>query len=149
MRDFFFRVGGGGGRGRGVGLVGARGVVVAAARGVGEGVVGVVYLLEFLGARGALRGVGGDAVRVGFQGLSFGVGLGEVLGRFIRLVRERERRTFCMHRGFAAGWPWGRLRGWHLFKGQRGFEELARSELLRTVVWEVFYMRVSWHVCGT
>lgn len=51
-------------------MVGARGVVVAAARGVAERVVGVVYLLEFFGAGGAFGGVGGDAVGVGFERLS-------------------------------------------------------------------------------
>ena len=51
-------------------MVDSGGVVVAAAGRVGEGVVGVVYALEFLGAGGAFGGVGGDAVRVGFQGLS-------------------------------------------------------------------------------
>lgn len=44
----------------------ACGVVVAAACGVGEGVVSVVDLLEAFCAGGALGGVGGDAVRVVF-----------------------------------------------------------------------------------
>jgi hypothetical protein len=48
-------------------VIGARGVVVAAATWVGEGVVGVVYLLESLGAGGALGGIGGDAVGVVFE----------------------------------------------------------------------------------
>lgn len=56
----------------GEGLVGARGVVVAAAGGVREGVVGVVYLLEALCVDGALGAVGGDAVGVVFEGLSGG-----------------------------------------------------------------------------
>ena len=47
-------------------MVRACGVVVAPARGVRKGVVGVIYLLEFLGACGALGGVGGDAVGMGF-----------------------------------------------------------------------------------
>ena len=51
-------------------MVGACGVVVAPARGIGEGVVGVIYLLKFLGASWALRGVGGDAVGMGFESLS-------------------------------------------------------------------------------
>lgn len=51
-------------------MVCACGVVVSAARGVGEGVVGVVYLLEFLGTGRAFWGVGCYAVGVGFQGLS-------------------------------------------------------------------------------
>ena len=67
-RDFFFVrvVGGGVGKGR------ARGVVVPPPVGVGERVVGVVYGLELFGARGPLGGVGGDAVRVGFEGSSEG-----------------------------------------------------------------------------
>ena len=56
-------------------MVGTRGIVVAAAGGLREGVVGVIYLLEFLGAGGAFGGVGGDAVGVGFQCLS-GVRMG-------------------------------------------------------------------------
>ena len=52
------------GIGSGEGMVGASRVVVAPARAVREGVVGVVYLLEFLGAGRAFRGVGGDAVGV-------------------------------------------------------------------------------------
>lgn len=63
--DFFF-VGAGGGEG---GVL-AGGVVVAPAGGVGECIVGVVYFLEFLCAGSALGGVGGDAVGVGFEGLS-------------------------------------------------------------------------------
>ena len=47
-------------------MVGAGRVVVASARAVGEGVVGVVYMLEFLCAGGAFWGVGGDAVGVRF-----------------------------------------------------------------------------------
>ena len=47
-------------------MVSARGVVVAAAGGVGEREVGVVDLLEFLGAGRAFGGVGGDAVGMGF-----------------------------------------------------------------------------------
>lgn len=42
-------------------------VVVAAAGGVGEGVVGVVDELEAACAGVAVGAVGGDAVRVGFQ----------------------------------------------------------------------------------
>ena len=52
-------------------------VVVLAARGVGEGVVGVVYLLEFFGPGRAFWGVRCYAVGVGFQGLP--VFEGEVL----------------------------------------------------------------------
>lgn len=58
-------------------MVGPRGVVVAAAGGVRQRVVGVVYLLEALCAEGALGAVGGDAVGVVFEGLSVG---GERLG---------------------------------------------------------------------
>ena len=77
MGDFFFGVWGGGGRG--IGLVGAGSVVVATAGGVGKGVVCVVYLLEFLGPRRALRGVGGATVGVGFEGLSSKMGLARLL----------------------------------------------------------------------
>ena len=45
-------------------MVGSRGVVVAATGGVGEGVVGVIYELEFAGSFGAFWGVGRDAVRM-------------------------------------------------------------------------------------
>jgi hypothetical protein len=47
-------------------VVDACGVVVSAAGGLREGVVGVVYELEFAGSFGTLWGVGGDAVGVGF-----------------------------------------------------------------------------------
>ena len=47
-------------------MVDACGVVVSAAGGLGEGVVGVVYELEFAGSFGAFWRVGGDAVGVGF-----------------------------------------------------------------------------------
>jgi len=48
-------------------MVDAGGVVVAAAGGLGECVVGVVYELEFSGSFGAFGGVGGDAVGVAFE----------------------------------------------------------------------------------
>ena len=79
MGDFLveFEVGGGllllllaGAAAGGEGLVGARAVVVAAARGVRERVVGVVYLLEALCAGGAFGAVCGDAVGVVLEGLS-------------------------------------------------------------------------------
>lgn len=60
-----FRVRGGGAAGEAV--VCAGGVVVAAARGVAEGVVCVVDLLEALCACGAFGGARGDAVGVVFQ----------------------------------------------------------------------------------
>lgn len=44
----------------------ARGVVVPAARSIREGVVGIVYELEFAGSFGTFWGIGGDAVGVGF-----------------------------------------------------------------------------------
>lgn len=72
-RDLFVGVGGGGGAGAAE-VECACGVVVPAAGCVREGVVGVVYLLEFLGAGGAFGGVGGDAVGVRFECCS---GLGE------------------------------------------------------------------------
>jgi hypothetical protein len=50
--------------------IGAGSIVVAAASGVAECIVGVVYLLEFLGSRNALGGVGRDAVGVVLQGCS-------------------------------------------------------------------------------
>jgi hypothetical protein len=43
------------------------GVVVAAACGVGEGEIGVVYELEFASSFAAFWGFGGDAVWVGFE----------------------------------------------------------------------------------
>jgi hypothetical protein len=49
-------------------VVGACGVVVAPAGGVAEGVVGVVDLLEFASACGALWGVGGYAIGVVLEG---------------------------------------------------------------------------------
>jgi hypothetical protein len=49
------------------GAVGAGRVVVAAAGGVAEGIVGIIYLLEFLGSGKAFRRVGGDAVGVVFE----------------------------------------------------------------------------------
>lgn len=53
--DFFF------------GLFEGAGLVVFAAAGwVGEGVVGVVDFLEFLGSGWSFGGVGGDSIGVGF-----------------------------------------------------------------------------------
>jgi len=51
-------------------VVGSCGVVVTSTGGVGEGVVGVIYMLEFTGSFGAFWGIGGDAVRVGSECLS-------------------------------------------------------------------------------
>lgn len=85
----------GGGR-RGVGregVEGAGGVVVSAAGGVGEGVVGVVYLLEALGASGAFRGVGGNTVRVVFEGCS------------------KERSAAVLYRGEYMFWACGIVAG--------------------------------------
>jgi hypothetical protein len=48
-------------------VVCSSGVVVAAACGVGEGEIGVVYELEFASSFAAFWGFGGDAVRVGFE----------------------------------------------------------------------------------
>lgn len=48
-------------------MVDARGVVVLAARGFRQSVVGVVYELEFAGSFVAFGGVGGDAVGVRFE----------------------------------------------------------------------------------
>lgn len=56
----------------------AREVVFSPPGGVGEGVVGVVYELEFAGARGAVGGVGGDAVGVRFEGGAL-VGVADLL----------------------------------------------------------------------
>lgn len=47
-------------------MVASRSVIVAAAGRIREGVVGVVYLLEFLGSGVTLGGVGGNAVGVVF-----------------------------------------------------------------------------------
>jgi len=51
-------------------MIDACGVVVFAARGVGECIVGVVYDLEFAGSLGTFWRVGGDAVGVGFESCS-------------------------------------------------------------------------------
>ena len=53
-------------------MVDSRGVVVAAAVGVGKSIVGIVHFLEFAGAFGAFGGVGGYAVGVGAEGSSVG-----------------------------------------------------------------------------
>lgn len=60
------------------GGVRTRDVVFMPPSGVGEGVVGVVYELEFAGAGGAFGGVGGDAVGVRFEGGAF-VGVADLL----------------------------------------------------------------------
>lgn len=52
--------------GRLVAMIGASGIVVAAAGRVRECVVGIVYLLEFLGTGRAFGGVGGYTIGVGF-----------------------------------------------------------------------------------
>ena len=90
---FCIRVGGG------EGGVLAGGVVVAAAGWVGESVIGVVDLLKFLGAGGALGGVGRDPVRVRFEGLSVGGGVSEGLPRRTWIIQ-----TFCMRRESAVVW---------------------------------------------
>ena len=78
-----------------VSMVLAGGVVVAAARWVGESVVGVVDLLEFLGAGSALGGVGGDTVGMGFEGLLF-VGVADLLlGCFGGDIEDH----ICLQRG--------------------------------------------------
>lgn len=59
----------------------ACGIVVSAARGLGEGIIGVVYDLEFSSSFSTFWGVGGDAVGVGFECSS-----GEVLGMCQGLV---------------------------------------------------------------
>lgn len=59
-------------------MEGAGGVVVFAAGGVGEGVVGVVYELEFAGSFCAFWRVGGNAVGVGFESCSGRELVGEV-----------------------------------------------------------------------
>jgi hypothetical protein len=48
--------------------VGTGGVVVFAAGGITEDIVGIVYLLELLCAGGAGRVIVGDSVGVGFEG---------------------------------------------------------------------------------
>jgi hypothetical protein len=48
------------------GVILSRGVIVTTARWVREGVVGIIYLLEFLGPCSAVRRVCGDAVGVVF-----------------------------------------------------------------------------------
>ncbi len=73
---------------------GARGVVVAAAGRVREGVVGVVDLLEALRACAALGTVGRDAVRVVFESGS--------VDRSVGLRLNGGLRTFCRRRGSAA-----------------------------------------------
>lgn len=46
------------------------GIIVATARYIGESVVGVIYLLEFLGACRSFGGGGRDTIGVMFEGLS-------------------------------------------------------------------------------
>lgn len=46
-------------------------IIVTTTSRVGERVIGGVDLLKFLGPRGPFRGACGDAVRVGFQSLSW------------------------------------------------------------------------------
>lgn len=83
--------------------VGAGGVVVATTVSVGEGVVGVVYLLEFFGSCGTGGVVVGYAVWVVFEGGAEGVSrVGEGWGR---------GGTVCRRRGFRIGLRWRRLRG--------------------------------------
>lgn len=95
----------------------AAGVVVFAPRGVGEGVVGVVDLLEFFGARAAFGGAFGDAVGVMAQGLSVVVVSGWMAG-----VWGRVGRTFCRRRGFVVGRLWSRLRARRLGAWVSGFD---------------------------
>lgn len=87
----------------------ALGVVVSAAGGVGEGVVGVVDELELAGAGVALRGVGWDAVRVSFQRgaeeeqiVSWGV---VTFCKAIRVVGGLGRRAACRRCVFLASLP--------------------------------------------
>ena len=48
-------------------MVDARGIVVFATGGVGQGVVGVVYELKFTGSFFSFGGVGCYSIRVGFE----------------------------------------------------------------------------------
>jgi len=48
-------------------MIDACGIIIFAARGVGECVVSVVYDLEFAGSLGTFWRVGGDAVGVSFE----------------------------------------------------------------------------------
>lgn len=90
----FFLVGVGGGEGG----VPPSVVVVTPAGRVRQCVIGVVYSLEFLRACGALGGVGGNAVRVGFKGLPGGGVLSEKVGG----EHGEGGGTSCRHRGSVA-----------------------------------------------
>jgi hypothetical protein len=97
--NLVFEVGGRGvGRAAGEGLVAAGGVVVAAACGVRERIVGVIYLLETLCARDALRTVGSDAVGVVLERLPTVVSKGSVgwRGTNILLVRIADLLLRCL-----------------------------------------------------
>ena len=78
------------------------GVVFASARGVGEGVVGVVDLLEAFCAGSAFGRFSGDAVGVVFEGCSVAYISKYVL--ICGLTGVEERRTSCRHRGFVVAW---------------------------------------------
>lgn len=77
-------------------MVDSCGVVVSSSRGVGERVVGVVYLLELAGACCALWGVGGDAVGVSAESCSGWV----VRKMFVSEEGNGRGFTSCMHLGF-------------------------------------------------
>lgn len=83
-------------------------VVVAAARGFGEGVVGVVYLLELLGAGLALGAIGWDAIGVVAEGLS--VKRRQYVKSRAFVLLGLVGRTSCMHRGLAVALLWSRSR---------------------------------------
>ena len=79
---------------------------------VGKSVVGVVDLLEFLGAGRALGRIGGNTIRVMSESLSFSLCISHaaVICYHCSLIV----RTFCKRRGFVAALPWNRLRAQRL-----------------------------------
>jgi hypothetical protein len=65
-------------------VVDSCGVIVAASRGIGEGIVGIIYELKLAGSFRSFWGVCGDAVRVGFEGCS--VRLVSFLGEVVAYI---------------------------------------------------------------
>lgn len=76
-------------------MVCARGIIIAASSGVREGIVCVVYLLEFPCAGGTFRGVCRDSVWVCLESCSWDCLVGACNGRDCE-------RTSYRHHGLAA-----------------------------------------------
>lgn len=106
-------------------MVCARGIVVAATRDIGEGIVGVVYELEFTGSFSAFWGIDWDTIGMCFECCAIGM-----LDLWLFFFGSYEcMLTVCMRHESAAGLKLRIFRVQHLQHVKRGRFELARLDL--------------------